>query len=109
MDMHVNDDLPLACDLGALDDATRAAHLESARRLLGDGAAEVQELPDGYMFRYGAEQYAQIAQFITNERLCCPFFAFTLEVTPDQGPLWLRLTGGAGVKDFLTSAREGGV
>jgi hypothetical protein len=24
-----------------------------------------------------------------------------LEVTPAQGPLWLRLTGGDGVKEFI--------
>ena len=42
-----------------------------------------------------------IAKFIENERLCCPFFNFGLEVEPNSGPLWLRLTGGEGVKEIL--------
>ena len=99
-------ELPIACDLTAIDAATRAAHLESARQLMSAAAAEVRELPDGYLFRYAAEQYAQVAEFIGNERLCCPFFTFALEVTPAQGPIWLGLTGGDGVKDFLRVMRE---
>ena len=35
------------------------------------------------------------------ERLCCPFLTFTLEVSPERGPLLLRLTGAEGVKDFI--------
>ncbi|HEY9710052.1 MAG TPA: hypothetical protein V6D48_17730, partial [Oculatellaceae cyanobacterium] len=42
-----------------------------------------------------------IAKFIENERLCCPFFRFGLDVEPNSGPLWLRLTGGEGVKEIL--------
>ena len=63
----------------------------------------MQELPDGFAFRYAAEQFAQVTQFIANERLCCPFFTFVLEVTPTNGPIWLRITGREGVKDFLQS------
>lgn len=38
-----------------------------------------------------------------NERLCCPFFRFGLEIEPNSGPLWLRLTGSEGVKEILRS------
>jgi hypothetical protein len=31
-------------------------------------------------------------------------FHFTLNVTPDAGPMWLRLTGRPGVKDLLAGA-----
>ncbi len=103
MNVQATQDLPIACDLIALDPEARSTHLETARQLLSAGAAEVQELPDGYAFRYSAEQYGQVTQFIANERLCCPFFSFTLEVTPAHGPLWLRISGHAGVKDFLQS------
>jgi hypothetical protein len=103
MDSHLNQELPIACDPTAIDSEVRATHMESARQLLNDNAQEVQELPDGFAFRYAATQYAQVIQFIANERLCCPFFTFTLEVAPANGPLWLRITGGAGVKEFLQS------
>ena len=98
-----SDDVPLACDLGALDERTRAAHLALAGQLMHGGAAEVRDLPDGYAFLFDAAQYGEVAQFVANERLCCPFFAFALEVAPAHGPLWLRITGGQGVKEFLHS------
>jgi hypothetical protein len=89
-------EIPLACDLGALAVECRAEHIASARHLLANVATERQELPDGYRFRFLAEEYARIVEFIGNERLCCPFFRFMLEVTPAQGPLWLHITGPGG-------------
>jgi len=41
------------------------------------------------------------AEFISLERLCCPFLRFSLEVEPEGGPIWLRLTGREGVKAFI--------
>jgi hypothetical protein len=41
------------------------------------------------------------AEFIANERLCCPFFGFAVEVGPEGGALWLRLTGREGIKPFI--------
>ena len=62
---------------------------------------ERQELADGIALRFPAEQYPAIAAFIANERLCCPAFRFTLEVTPGSGPLLLSITGGSGVTEAL--------
>jgi hypothetical protein len=106
MEMPPTGDLPIACDLTALDAGVRSAHIELARQLLNESAQEVRELPDGRAFRYAAEQYAQVTQFIANERLCCPFFTFVLEVTPGNGPIWLRITGRVGVKEFLQTSEQ---
>ena len=38
------------------------------------------------------------------ERKCCPFFDFGIEVARESGPVWLRLSGRRGVKDFLSQA-----
>jgi hypothetical protein len=103
MNMPVANNLPIACDLTAIDAEARSTHIETAQRLLHEEAQEVQELADGFVFRFAAAQYAQVAQFIANERLCCPFFTFVLEVAPAHGPIWLRITGHEGVKDFLQS------
>lgn len=103
MDIQANHDLPIACDPTAIDVEVRATHLSAAEQLLRHDAAEVQELPDGFAFRYAPEQYALVTQFIANERLCCPFFTFTLEVTPGHGPLWLRITGSDEIKSFIQS------
>ncbi len=101
MNAHINYDIPIACDLTALEPAVRATHMEATTQLLCRDAAEVAELADGYAFRYRADQYEQVTQFIANERRCCPFFTFVLEVTPAQGPLWLRITGKEAVKGFI--------
>jgi len=94
---------PLACDLTAIDAEHRAEHIGSAEHLLFDLACERQELPHGYAFRFTADQFGLIATFVDNERRCCPFFAFALDVAPDGGPIWLRITGRDGVKEFFTT------
>lgn len=40
------------------------------------------------------------AEYVTLERLCCPFFDFALEAKREAGPVWLTLTGREGVKEF---------
>ncbi|MCI0396686.1 MAG: hypothetical protein L0332_30095 [Chloroflexi bacterium] len=100
------DTIPLACDLGAIEETERRPHLALAERLLFELPQERQELADGYAFRFTADVYPLLADYISRERLCCPFFSFELEVTPQQGPVWLRLRGGEGVKEFLNSQLE---
>lgn len=90
-----------ACDLTALSEGRRSAHQALALRLFGTLVQETRELPDGFAYRFDGEHYALVADFIAGERLCCPFFAFTLDVTPQHGPVWLRLTAAGDVKPFL--------
>ena len=90
-----------ACDLTAMTADERKEHLRTAAYLFGEAVQESEELSQGYAFRFAAGDYPVVAAFVTNERLCCPFLTFTVEVTAQQGPVWLRLTGPAGVKDFL--------
>ncbi len=94
-------EIPLACDLSAIDAECRSQHLASAEYLLSNVAQERQESPEGFSFRFVAEDYLLIVEFIANERLCCPFFCFVLEVSPARGPIWLHITGGEAVKAFL--------
>jgi hypothetical protein len=64
---------------------------------------EILPLADGYAFRLAedAETILYAAEFMTIERLCCPFINFELEVGQKGRPVWLRLTGRAGVKEFI--------
>lgn len=91
----------LACDLTVLDPPTRAAHIALGTYLLGEGAQVREELPDGYAFRYPPELYDQVIAFVANERRCCPFLRFTLQLEPDGGLLTLSMTGREGVKAIL--------
>ena len=102
MDRKINNELPLACDLSAIEAAQRERHQSNTEQLLAT-VQSTHELPDGYALRFPAESSIIIkaAEFIKLERLCCPFFNFVLEVEPDNGPLWLKLTGPEGVKQFL--------
>lgn len=65
--------------------------------------AGVRELPNGYAFRLPNEPdvLLKAAEFVSLERLCCPFFGFVLEVEPEGGAVWLGLTGREGVKPFI--------
>ena len=95
---------PLACNLGAFSPEQRQRHQAICSQLFAARQA-VRELPDGYALRLPADDQTLLlaATFITLERICCPFFDFALEVERDGGPLWLRLSGGAGAKDVLAA------
>ena len=90
-----------ACDLGAIKARQREAHQALAARLFTEVVEAREEIAEGYAFRFPAGSYADVAAFIANERLCCPFFTFSLEVTANQGPIWLRITGGEAAKAVL--------
>ena len=92
---------PFACDMTAIPAEQRPAHHALIRRLMTDEVESISELPSGLAFRFPAEAYDAVTEFVAGERLCCPFLTFALEVSPDRGPLQLRLTGAEGVKDFI--------
>ncbi|HKX26221.1 MAG TPA: hypothetical protein VJ302_00885 [Blastocatellia bacterium] len=93
---------PFACNLSALDADGRRRHGEVTKQMRA-AIKEVQALPDGYAFRFPAEQSNILlaSEFMARERLCCPFFTFELVAEQEDGPLWLRLRGREGVKDFI--------
>lgn len=97
-------DAGLACDLNAFTPAQRDHHLAHAEALFG-AVLELRELPDGYKVRTPAapDMLAQLADFISHERLCCPFLSFDVEVAAYSGPIWLRITGAEGVKSLVAA------
>ncbi len=107
MNKEKNEQTPIMCVLGSLDAKQLARHQE-LRKQLREKTQEVRELADGYALRLPAENgmILSVAEFITLERLCCPFFSFGLEVGRDEGALWLKLTGREGVKEFLKSVLD---
>lgn len=97
----------IACNLLAIAADERPGHIERSGSLFGS-VLEVQELADGYAFRLPVESETllQAAQFIANERLCCPFFTFTLRIEPNQSAVWLTLTGDDAVKEVAASVMD---
>ena len=99
---------PIACDISAISPEQREKHLATSRKLFKH-LAESRELPDGYEFRLAGDSdlLVQVAEFISLEKLCCPFFRFSLELEAEGGPVWLRLTGRGGVKAFIREEIRG--
>ena len=47
-----------------------------------------------------------LAEYVSLERLCCPFFEFAIEVGRGGGEVWLRMTSPDGAKGALKEAVE---
>lgn len=97
-----NHQLALFCDMTVFSAEERERHIAAIGQMLA-AVREAQEIADGYAFRFepDAEVLLKLAQFIAGERLCCPFLNFDLRVEAEGGPVWLRLIGPEGVKEFL--------
>jgi hypothetical protein len=104
MNKKKNDEAPFACNVMALSKDQRTRYSVLTKQLIAE-KEEVRELSDGYAFRFAAtsESIEDLAEFITYERLCCPFFDFDLTVERNKGSLWLKLRGRDGVKEFIRS------
>ena len=91
-----------ACDMSAMSPAERQQHIATIREVFG-AVQEIRELPNGYSFRLTDKEgvLMQAAAFVSKERLCCPFFGFSIEIGPKGEAVWLRLTGGEGIKPFI--------
>lgn len=93
----------IACNPKAIDPANRDAHVDISKSIFSsETIMEIKELPNGFGFRLPLEtpMIHNVADFISNERLCCPFFTFTLVVNEQ---LWLELSGTSEVKDIIKS------
>jgi hypothetical protein len=105
---HSVKESPIACDMSAIEPALRAQHVGTGGEVFR-AASEIKELPNGYAFRLPAESdiLRKTAEFVSLERLCCPFLGFALVVEPEGGSVWLRLTGREGVKAFIREEVSG--
>ena len=90
------------CNLHGLTPAQRIEHGALMLRLkLAIG--QRRELDDGFAFEVDTHRLdlPSLARWVELERGCCPFFHFSIDVGPDTGATWLRLTGAPGVKELV--------
>jgi hypothetical protein len=92
---------PVACVPAAIPAQERAGHFALAKKLFTEMAKTRQDLASGYEFQFEATALGAIARFVENERKCCPFMSFELEIAPASGPILLRLTGPDGTRAVL--------
>ena len=98
-------DLPIVC---SLDSAGLGRRLETLRAALFARAEELIAHDNGIRLRFepGGNMLETIAGVIDAERLCCRFLRFQLTVDPDEGPIWLEMSGPPGTSEFLASWTE---
>jgi len=94
---------PFACNTLALGPKERKRHFDELGPQIRALRKSTRELPDGYEFEFGSTpaNYALLQEWMLQERACCPFFDLDLRLEREGGPLWLRLTGREGVKEFI--------
>jgi hypothetical protein len=94
---------PLACNAFALSPELRKRHFEELGPALLKLKKSTRELRDGYEFELPPDNktYQLLTEWAFQERLCCPFFDIDLRFDRENGPLWLRLTGRPGTKEFI--------
>ncbi len=90
-----------ACDMMAIPAKRRADHHALSRRLTADAALAIREIPDGLIFSFSAAAYSDVVQFVAFERVCCPFLRFSVDLSPEDGPISLTLSGPPGAKAFI--------
>jgi hypothetical protein len=92
-------ELGISCDVSAIDPAKRAEQAALAEGIFAS-VLEVKELANGYGFRLPLEasMIVNLGQWIAYERLCCPFFTFTIVIGE---ALWLELSGTPEVKVYI--------
>ena len=92
-----------ACNAFALSPEARKRHFDEVGPALLKLKKSTRELPDGYEFELPPDKgtYQLLTEWAFQERLCCPFFDIDLRFDRENGPLWLRLTGRPGTKEFI--------
>src|SRR5438132_630780 len=94
---------PLTCNAFALSPEQRNRHFDELGPALRALRKSVRELDDGYEFEFPADAptLQLLAEWTIQEWACCPFFEINLRLEREGGPVWLRLTGRKGTKEFI--------
>jgi hypothetical protein len=84
----------LACNLNAISQQNLHRYKDLFRRIQA-AITDRRELEDGYVFRLDGDSVSlpDVAQWISLERLCCPFFTFQLQTKGGEPDCWLTLQG----------------
>ena len=95
-------EIPLACDMDVFTREQREDHIRVTTQLV-KAMQNIREIQNGYEFVFPSESLTitRIAEFIANERLCCPFLGFGLIVKPNDPFISLSLNGPVGTQEFL--------
>lgn len=100
---EIDESLLVACQVGVIPDEERERWMQVVRDVYSS-VEEVLELEDGYSFRVKPHQLGLLGEHVTRDRLCCAFVRWEIVVEQANGPVWLRIRGPRGTKEFVTAA-----
>jgi hypothetical protein len=92
----------LTCNLKALGSGQRPRYNALMKRLRA-AVRNGKTLPAGYAYQLDQQGITlpEVAEWMSMERLCCPFLTFELSATGKSTDWLLTLTGPEGVKPLL--------
>jgi hypothetical protein len=92
------------CNMKALSHVERARHLLLTGKLIMT-RKDIVEMENGYELQFSPSSIsvADLANWVTAESKCCPFFDFHIDLEQEGRLLCLRLTGEDGIKEFIRS------
>ena len=92
------------CNTKALNPTERTRHKQLTDKLVAE-RNRIVETDKGYELQYNPSSVsiAEVAEWVTAESKCCPFFDFHIDLEHEGRLVCLRLTGEEGVKAFLRS------
>jgi hypothetical protein len=80
----------------------REEHMHATTQLL-QSLREIGDVENGFQFTFPNERniLTRLVEFISKERMCCPFLEFTLKIVPNHESVSLTLNGPEGTREFL--------
>lgn len=96
-------DVVFACNLNAMTKEQRKRQSRFLTPALHSHRLAAKEVADGYEFQFPSDAHTLqlVAEWIGNERLCCPFFTFEIQLKTGAEPMVLYISGPEGVKEFI--------
>jgi hypothetical protein len=91
-----------ACNLKAISAAERPRYNKLVKRVR-EAVRDRTEMSNGYAFKLDSKTITlpEAAEWISMERLCCPFLTLQLSAAGNQAHWVLTLTGPEGVKPLI--------
>lgn len=111
MTAAIRDSFPVfACNQHAINATDRPRYNALIKRLRA-AVRDRSEIPDGYAYTLDSEAITlpQTAEWISMERLCCPFLTLQIGASGTQVNWILTLTGPEGVKLLLNDEFPAGL
>lgn len=103
-------ELPIACSHSVFTKEQRTAY-KRIWEALETRRIRISELENGlqHQFPGDAETLRLVNEWVSMERICCPFLTFSVIASHEEKPVLLQLTGNEEVKSFLKESIQASI